>query len=298
VTLAAVGVSDALDSAVIALRAGGVATPRLDAEVLLAWSLGTTRTALHTDPDQPVRGEAVRRFQNAVRRRAIDRQPVAYIVGSRGFRHIELEVDPRVLIPRPETELLVEVALELPAGRWVHDLGTGSGAIALALKHERPDLRVSASDCSPAAVEVAAANARRLGLEVELSQGGWEHGVRLGADALLCNPPYVAEAQRPTLAPELGHEPAQALWAGPDGLEALRVIADALGDHLRRGDGDRPIVPAGAPARVPTPAMVALEVGQGQAPAVRRLLAEVGLARTEVRLDLAGIERVVLGWVS
>jgi release factor glutamine methyltransferase len=275
-----VAVAGALNSAVIALGAAGVDTPRLDAEVLLAWALGVTRTALVLDPDRPVEGVAVRRFSEAVRRRSAQREPVAYITAIKAFRHIELEVDPRVLIPRPETELLVEVGLQAPPGTRVHDLGTGSGAVALALKHERPDLIVSASDLSPDALEVARANARRLGLEVALHPGDWEQGLDGGAKLVLANPPYVAEADRPSLAPELRHEPPQALFAGPDGLAALRAIAEALG---RRPAPDGP-------------SMVALEVGQGQAAAVGELLAVAGFARQEQRRDLAGVERVVVAW--
>src|ERR671923_2516612 len=145
-------VRDALDSAVVALTGAGVDTPRLDAEVLLAHVLGVDRGALVVDRDRVVEGAAVRAFQDAVRRRAIDREPVAYITGVKGFRYLDLHVDPRVLVPRPETELLVEVGLELPRGARVHDACTGSGAVALALKHERSDLDVSGSDPSAGAV--------------------------------------------------------------------------------------------------------------------------------------------------
>src|SRR3954452_3550334 len=139
---------DALDSARIAIAAAGSDTPDLDAQLLLAHALGVDRTALVMDPDRPVEGDAVRAFQDLVRRRSVNREPVAYLLGVKGFRHIDVQVDPRVLVPRPETELLVEVGLTLPQAARVHDACTGSGAVALALKHERPDLQVSASDAS------------------------------------------------------------------------------------------------------------------------------------------------------
>jgi release factor glutamine methyltransferase len=157
-------VRDALDSALVALNAAGVDTPRLDAEVLLAHALNADRAALVIDPDREVAGPAARWFQDAVRRRAFEREPVAYIVGRKGFRHIELEVDPRVLVPRPETELLVEAGLELPGGARVVDVGTGSGAVALALKHERPDLDVTGTDASAAKLPPELAHEPRAAL--------------------------------------------------------------------------------------------------------------------------------------
>jgi release factor glutamine methyltransferase len=262
--LARTTVRDALDSALIALTAVGCETPRLDAEVLLAAAMGVDRAVLFADPGREVEPEPFRDF---VRRRA-QREPVAYILGRKGFRRLELEVDPRVLIPRPETEHVVEAALELPRGARVVDVGTGSGAIALALADERPDLRVIATESSPGALAVARANAARLGLEVELLEGDLLEPVQRPIDAVVSNPPYVREGER--LAPELGFEPADALLAGPDGLEVYRRLAPALAD-------------------VP---FVALEVGIGQAADVAALLD--GFA-TEVVADLAGIARVVVG---
>jgi release factor glutamine methyltransferase len=157
--MAGTPVREALDSAVIALTAAGVDTPRLDAEVLLAHALGIDRLTLLVDGEAPVQGRAVRAFQDAVRRRSVGREPVAYITGVKGFRHLDLHVDPRVLIPRPETETLVEAALGLARGARVVDVGTGSGAVALALKDERPDLVVTATDVSEDALVVARANA-------------------------------------------------------------------------------------------------------------------------------------------
>jgi release factor glutamine methyltransferase len=268
-------VREALDSAVIAIAAAGSGTPRLDAELLLAEALGVDRAALVTDPRREVAGPAVRAFQDAVRRRSAGREPVAYILGRRGFRHIELAVDPRVLVPRPETELLVEVGLELPAGARVVDVGTGSGAVALALKHERPDLEVVGTDVSADALAVARANAERLRLDVELLHGDLLAGVD-GVDAVLSNPPYVAECERAALAPEIvRHEPPGALFAGADGLDVIRRLVPAA---------------AGAGAR-----LLAIEVGAGQAAAVAGLMRAAGYERAGARRDLAGIERVVVG---
>ena len=165
-------VRDALDAAATALAAAGCDTPKLDAELLIADALGVDRAALVIEPEMAVSGAAARVIGERVRRRVM-REPVAYILGRKGFRRIELSVDPRVLIPRPETELLVEAALGLPEGARVHDVGTGSGAVALALLDERPDLAVSASDASAAAVDVALANAARLGLtlDVQVARG-------------------------------------------------------------------------------------------------------------------------------
>jgi release factor glutamine methyltransferase len=273
-----VSVREALDSAVIAITAAGSDTPRLDAELLLAHALGIDRTEVVTNSRREVTGSAVRAFQDAVRRRSAGREPVAYITGSRGFRHIELEVDARVLVPRPETELLVEVGLDLPVGARVADVGTGSGAIALALKHERPDLDVVATDVSIHALAVARANASRLGLEVEFLHGDLLAGAG-EVDAVLSNPPYVAEGERATLAPEITrHEPPGALFAGEDGLDVIRRLVPAA---------------AGAGA-----ALLAIEVGHGQAGRVTTLLGAAGFPRVDTRHDLAGIERVVVGWRS
>ncbi len=255
---------EALEAATDALAAAGCETPRLDAEVLIADALGVDRGGLTSDPGLGVPAPEARVIGERVRRRAA-REPVAYIVGRKGFRHIDLLVDRRVLIPRPETELLVEVALELPAGARVHDVGTGSGAVALAVKSERPDLGVGASDLSPDAVAVARANAARLGIEVGIDLA---RGLPPGSyDLVLANLPYVRDGAR--LQPEIErYEPPAALFAGADGLDAIRCLT----------------------AQSPPGTRLALEHAPDQAAAVRRLLGEA-----ETRRDLAGRERVTVG---
>jgi release factor glutamine methyltransferase len=267
-------VREALDSAVIALGAAGVDTPRLDAEVLLAYALGVDRLAMLTDSRATVQGPAVRTFQNAVRRRSVGREPVAYITGVRGFRHLDLHVDRRVLIPRPETETLVEAALALAPSARVVDVGTGSGAVALALKDERPDLAVTATDVSEDALAVARANAERLGLDVRFVRADLLEGAG-EIDAVVSNPPYVEDGA--DLPPEIvRHEPAQALYAGLDGLAVVRRLVAQAGELEA--------------------SFLAVEVGAGQALAVEELARAAGFGRTERRADLAGIDRVVVAW--
>jgi release factor glutamine methyltransferase len=264
--LGATPVRDVLAAAVDALAAAGCETPRLDAELLVADALGVDRGRLIADPALAVPPPASRLVSERIRRR-VAREPVAYVLGRQAFRWIELAVDRRVLIPRPDTELLVEVALELPPGARVHDVGTGSGAVALAIAAERPDLAVSASDASAGAVEVARANARRLGLAVPV-----EHvrGLPSGdPDLVVANLPYVREDEWGRLAPEIVRwEPRDALVAGPDGLDEIHALCAA--------------VPAGT--------RLALEHAPDQGEAVRALLDAAATRR-----DLAGRERVTVG---
>jgi release factor glutamine methyltransferase len=289
-------IGDALAAAADALRAVGVDTPRLDAELLLVDATGWDRAGLAADPGAGIPPAAGRRFAEMVRRR-LRREPVAYILGRKGFRQIELAVDRRVLIPRPETELLVELGLELRPRR-VLDVGTGSGAIALAIADELPGCEVVATDTSPAALEVALANARRLGLEqrVRFAEGAVPAGGADGAsgsggfDLVVANLPYVSEGEWGALEPEVTEwEPREALLAGPDGLDAIRaLLADCGGGYGR-------IAAGGATASALDADVLALEVGAGQAAAVSDLLREAGFDAVEMRTDLAGVERVVVG---
>ncbi len=210
-------------------------------------------------------------------RRRIAREPVAYILGRKGFRRLDLAVDERALIPRPETELLVEIAVEVTP-RTVLDVGTGSGAVALAVAAELPGAEVLATDTSSAALELARENAVRLGLadRVRLKEGSLPAGGRY--DVVLANLPYVSESEWDGLEPEITrYEPRSALVAGATGLEAI----DSLLGELSLG-------PLHAEA-------VALEVGAGQAAAVAELCRRVGFEWVEARPDLAGIERMVVG---
>lgn len=267
-------VRDALGGAVDALAAAGVESPRLDAELLLCEATGRDRVQLAASPTAAVSATAGRRFAEMVRRR-LRREPVAYILGRKGFRHIELSVDRRVLIPRPETELLVELALEMRPHR-VLDIGTGSGAIGLAIADELPECEVTGTDTSVASLEVARDNARRLGLaeRVTFAEGTLPPGQAGAFDLVVANLPYVSEAEWGGLEPEVTRwEPREALLAGADGLDVFRSVI--------------PVVTEIA-------SVLALEVGAGQAEAVVGLLGEAGFGATESRRDLAGIERVVV----
>ena len=255
------------------LAEAGCQTPRLDAELLLAHVLGIDRAQLVMRAAEEAAADDRTRYLALLTRR-VRREPVAYILGRREFRHITLAVDPRVLIPRPETELLVEVGLTLAAGARVCDVGTGSGAVALALKHERPDLQLTGADVSAGALSVARMNGQRLGLQVE-----WVHSDLLedvgGCEAVFANLPYVADQE--LLPPEVaGYEPREALLGGPDGLELIRRLVTQAGHR-------------------PGVSLVALEVGDTQAAATEELLCGAGFAAVERRRDLAGIERVVVG---
>jgi release factor glutamine methyltransferase len=268
------------------LESKGVARGRLDAEHLLAHAVGVPRLQLYLQFDRPLEAEELDRFRPLLRRRA-EREPLQYILGRAAFRELELTVDPRVLVPRPETEILVEEVLAWAAAQHrddltAVDLGTGSGAIALSLLHEGPFAHVVATDASEDALVVAALNARSTGIEerLELRRGSLFEPLGEGErfDALVSNPPYVAEAEAPGLEPEVGvWEPAQALFGGADGLRVLRAIAEGAGPYLQPGG------------------LLALEVGAGQAGVVVTAVEGVGeYDDVSVRRDLAGRQRVVL----
>jgi release factor glutamine methyltransferase len=252
-----------------ALRSGGL-EPR-ETRLLLAAATGFSEAAVLAFPERALPPEAEARFADFAARRR-NGEPVAYIVGHKEFYGLRLAVNPAVLIPRPETELLVDLALQRDFSACV-DLGSGCGAIALALKHERPFARVIAVEASAAALAVARRNAVALGLEVDWRHGRWFEPLDAQRfDLIVGNPPYVA-AGDPHLA-ELGFEPASALVSGADGLDAIREIV------------------AAAPAHLNDSGWLLLEHGAGQDAAVRQLLASVGLENVGSWPDLAGIPRV------
>jgi release factor glutamine methyltransferase len=257
----------------------GLLNPRLEAELLAAHALGATRMQLYTEFDRPLGAGELAALRELVRRRQ-GGEPVAYLTGRREFWSLDLRVDGRVLIPRPDTETVVEVALELlpaEAAARVADVGTGSGAIALALKRERPRAEIVATDVSPDALAVARDNAARLGLEVAFLEGDLLDPLA-GAgpfDLVTANLPYVKSGDIDALAPEVRSEPRRALDGGSDGLGLLRRLVDGVAARLG---------PAGA---------VVLEVGAGQAEAIAARLRDAGFAEPQTRRDLGGVDRVV-----
>lgn len=263
-------------------EAAGLDSPVIDARLLLEAGAGVARLEIITKPRRELAMAQVEAVEALVARR-LAREPVAHILGRKGFWTLDLAVSRDVLIPRPETEVLVETALTLiapDAPARVLDLGVGSGAILLAVLSERPNARGVGIDASAAALEVARANAAALGLEgrTELKQGNWGDGLGGVFDVVLSNPPYIASGEIARLAPEVAdHEPRLALDGGGDGLEAYRAIVPQLGRLLAPGGG------------------FALEVGAGQADAVCAMSETAGLETQPPRADLGGVERVVWG---
>jgi len=252
-------------------------TARLDAELLLAHALGRTRIELYTDLDRPLNEAELDACRELVRRRA-RREPVAYILGEWGFRRLTLKVDRRALIPRPETEIVVERCLALIAGQeapCVLDVGVGTGAIALALLDEHPGARVTAIDASSDALALAAENAARLGTDLELLQHDLRGGLPGGPyDLVVSNPPYVTEAELPGLMADVRDWEPRAALVGEGATEA---VARAARDVLRRGGA------------------LVLEVGDGQAAWAAALLEGLGYGGVAITRDLAERERVVEG---
>jgi release factor glutamine methyltransferase len=247
------------------LAAAGLDTPRVDAEWLVAHTLGLSRSQIYVDTQREVPDT----FQVLLEQRR-QREPLAYVLGEWGFRHLRLKTDARALVPRPETEVVVERALaliaDLPEPR-VLDVGTGTGAIALAIADEHEGARVTGVDTSPDALALARENAARLGLDVELRQAGIEAAAK-GWDLVVANPPYIPQATLMTLPPELSWEPREAL------------VDVGLHEEIAREAKTRYLV---------------FEVGYGQAPGVAKTLEELGYADVTITRDLAGKERVVEG---
>jgi len=265
-----------LKQALLDAQAQGLA--RIDAQLLLLCTLGRNpndRAWLLAHDNDPLTAAQASTFAALSARRAAG-EPVAYLTGTKAFYGLQLQVDARVLDPRPDTETLVEWALAVLHGHaapCVLDLGTGSGAVALALQHQRPDAEVHAVDTSHGALTVAQTNAQRLGLPVRFWAGSWFQALPAGShfDTIVSNPPYVAEGD-PHLT-TLAHEPQSALTSGPDGLNDIRTIVAQAGQHLVRGG------------------WLLLEHGHDQGPEVRGLLTQAGFLAVSTRTDLAGLDR-------
>jgi release factor glutamine methyltransferase len=284
--MAAPTFADQLDAATMALEAAGLASARVDAEWLLAGLLGVGRVAVRLDLAGTIPAPIAERYAHAVSRRA-RREPLQRILGWEEFRGVRVRLTDAVLVPRPETEALVEWALALlpPPGRrqlLAIDVGTGSGCIACALASERPDLDVIAVDVSPAAAAIARDNARALDLaaRVRVVAADLFDGIRdLGADLIVSNPPYLPTALLPELPPEVRiHEPTLALDGGGDGLALIRRIVTTARRCLR-----------------PSGALLVETSGGDQAEAAAALLRAAGWDQVAVRADLVGIERFVAG---
>jgi release factor glutamine methyltransferase len=263
-------------ASIAAVQAGLPLDP-LENRILLCHATGLSRVQLITQGDRPLTPEEARRLDALVARR-LGGEPIAYIVGKREFFGLDFQVGPAVLIPRPDTELIVELALErLPQGpARLLDMGTGSGAIAVAVAHTRPDADVTALDVSPDALAVAQANAAANGARVRFLHSSWFDALAGAAtfDVIASNPPYIAAGDAHLAQGDLRFEPAGALTDHADGLSALRIIVQGSPRHLAPGG------------------WLLLEHGYDQAAAVRALLAEGGFTDVQSWRDLGGIERV------
>jgi release factor glutamine methyltransferase len=258
-------------------------SPQLDAELLLAHVIGKDRSYFYTWPDHTPQRRLALHFEDLLQRR-LRGEPVAHILGEREFWSLRLMVTADTLIPRPETELLVELALALaeehqpPAS--ILDLGTGSGALALALALELPDTQITATDLSEAALEIARKNAQRHGLmNIRFAQGDWYAALQQDEryDLIVSNPPYIPEKDPHLETAELRHEPLQALASGPKGLDAINRILDDLHQHLRSGG------------------WLLIEHGYDQGPQVQELFRRIGLLDVRCQQDLEGRDRITLG---
>ncbi|WP_417656015.1 peptide chain release factor N(5)-glutamine methyltransferase [Pseudidiomarina aestuarii] len=257
-------------------------SPQLDAEVLVAAALQRSRTYLHTWPDKELSAAELEQLQRWVQRRKSG-VPIAYLLGTREFWSLDIEVNNTTLIPRPDTEVLVETALEfeIPRRARVLDLGTGTGAIALALKSERAEWNVTAVDRVPAAVALARSNSRRLNLPIQVLESHWFTALTgQQFDLIVSNPPYI-DAEDPHLSQgDVRFEPASALVAEQAGLADLRVIVEQAADFLEPGG------------------WLALEHGWQQAEAVRELLVKNGFEQVHSRRDYGNLERVSCGQIA
>ena len=259
------------------LRAAAIENPRMEARWLLGHAMGVTAETLLRDPRAGVPPAAAQAFTAMLARRA-RREPMAYITGSAGFWGLEFQVSPATLIPRADTEALVEAALELaPQARRVLDLGTGTGCLLLAVLSELPAASGIGVDLNPEAAALASRNAQALGLPALFLAGDWADALDASFDLILSNPPYIEAAAIPALMPEVaGHEPPAALDGGADGLDAYRRLTATL---------PRLLAPGG---------LAVLELGQGQAPALAQLARDAGLTWLEARPDLNAIPRAGL----
>lgn len=262
-------ISALVDDAAERLAAVGIDSPREDAEAIVADALGVKPSELSVDSADDVSEEVAAKIEEMVKRR-VERQPLAYVLGRAPFRDLEIAVDSRVLWPRKETELLVEVGTRLPQGARVHEVGTGSGAIALALMSERPDLKITASDLSPEAVEAARENAERLGLDFDVRVAKGIPDDIGDVDMVIANLPYISDETIDQRSPEIHAEPLIAITAdcGPDGLGVIRGLIE----------------------ETPSGTLMALEHDTHHGPAMQEMLNEAETLR-----DYEGNERVSVG---